>query len=219
MAPAAGFAITSLISTYLILLDFPVHVWFVFYVLFWVIINAVFFLYFVLRNSWKSVGSLPLGKNMIWLLSGISVTAIVVALPMLLGGLQFTTLRGNGVDDFNYITMARYLDQEPYSWKNIASTSDLVEKDISYPLAARLLSTRWTTSAVLAYTAHVANMPIYEFEYPYTLLFFIMSFGPDILIGRSLDLSSFMSFSVALMVCTGFWAQFVLDIRAFSEIR
>ena len=56
LAPAAGFAITSLIVTYLILLDFPVHVWFIFYVLFWVIINAVFFLYFVLRNGLKSVG-------------------------------------------------------------------------------------------------------------------------------------------------------------------
>lgn len=219
LAPAAGFAITSLISTYLILLNFPVQAWFIFYVLFWVIINAVFFLYFVLRNSRKSAGSLTLDKDMIWLLSGTSLTAIVVALPMLLGGLQFTTLRGNGVDDFNYIAMARYLDQEPYSWKNIASTNDLIEKDISYPLAARLLSTRWTTSAVLAYTAHVSNMPIYLFEYPYTLLFFIMSFGPGYLIGRRLNLSRLMSFLVALMVCTGFWAQFVLDIRAFSEIN
>ena len=219
LAPAAGFAITSLISTYLILLDFPVHVWFVFYVLFGVIINTVFFLYFVLSNNLKSVRTFQPGKNMIWLLSGISLTALVVALPMLLGGSQFTTLRGNGTDDFNYITMARYLDQEPYSWKNTASIHDLMEKDISYPLAAQLLSTRWTTSAVLAYTAHVANLPIYEFEYPYTLLFFIMSFGPGYLIGRKLNLSSFMSFLVALILCTGFWAQFVLDIRAFSEIN
>ena len=219
LAPAAGFAITSLISTYLILLDFPVHAWFIFYALFWVIINAVLFLYFVLRKSLKSIGSWPLDKNIIWLLSGISLTAIAVALPMLLGGSQFTTLRGNGTDDFNYITMARYLDQEPYSWKNIASTNDLMEKDISYPLAAQLLSSRWTTSAVLAFTAHVSNMPIYKFEYPYTLLFFILSFGPGYLIGRKLNLSSFMSFLVALIVCAGFWAQFVLDIRAFSEIN
>ena len=219
LAPAAGFAITSLISTYLILLDFPVHVWFIFYVLFWVIINAVFFLYFVLRNSLKSVRIFQPDKNIIWLFSGISLTAIVVTLPMLLGGSQFTTLRGNGTDDFNYITIARYLDQEPYTWKNIASTNDLMEKDISYPLAAQFLSSRWTTSAVLAYTAHVSNVPIYEFEYSYTLLFFILSFGPGYLIGRKLNLSSFMSFSVALMVCTGFWAQFVLDIRAFSEIN
>jgi hypothetical protein len=219
LAPAAGFAITSLISTYLILLDFPVHAWFIFYALFWVIIDIVFILYFILRNSLKSARVFQSDMDIMWLLSGISLTAIVVALPMLLGRSQFTTLRGNGADDFNYITMARYLDQEPYSWKNMASTNEMMEKDISYPLAAQLLSSRWTTSAVLAYTAHVSNMPIYKFEYPYTLLFFIMSFGPAYLIGRKLNLSSLRSFSVALIVCTGFWAQFVLDIRAFSEIN
>ena len=99
LAPAAGFAITSLISTYLILLDFPVRVWFIFYVLFWVIINTGFFLYFVLRNNLKSVRTFQSDKNIIWLSSGISLTALVVALPMLLGGSQFTTLRGNGTDD------------------------------------------------------------------------------------------------------------------------
>jgi hypothetical protein len=182
-------------------------------------ISVLIFLFFIFNNPSKVKELISGEHDLPWLIAGFVIVSVLAVLPMLAGGIQFTTFRGNGADAVNYMTMAGYLDREPYSWKNTASIDELIEKDRSYPLAVNLLGSRWTTSALLAFTSREANLPIYQFEYPYTLLFFIMAFGPSYIFGKRLRLGQYFGFAVALVICNGFWAQFVLDTRAFSEIN
>lgn len=219
LAPTMGFAITSIVATYLILLDFPVKSWANTYGIVSIFLSLSVFSYLVIKKKITFGDSNLIRRDVVWVFIGFFIVAIITALPMILKGSNFTVLRGNGGDSFNYMTMAGYLDREYFSWKDTAPPSEIMDKDRSYHLAVSLLDSRWTTSAVLAYTARVAGLPIYQFEYPYTLLFFILSFGPCYLMGLRLNLNRLYAFLVAMIISIGFWGQFVLDTRAFSQIN
>jgi hypothetical protein len=135
-----------------------------------------------------------------------------------LGGFRFTLFRGNADDSFNYMVMAEYLDHKPLSWQNTSYFSETLQKNQLYILSKHLLTTRWTTSAVLAFSSRAANVPINQFEYSYSVLFFIIALGPAFVLARRLKLDSTKALLVALIICAGYWAQFVLDTRAFSQI-
>jgi hypothetical protein len=138
---------------------------------------------------------------------------------MLVGGLNFTVLRGNGTDTFSYLAMAGYLQHEPFSWAQTASTQALIDKHSAYALAQQLfLLTRWATPIVLAWCSSLLHIPLYRFEYGFTVLFFMMLYGCTFVTALFLPIKSRYAALVATAVSVGFWAQLVLDIRAMSEI-
>jgi hypothetical protein len=153
------------------------------------------------------------------LLGGFGLTTVLVIAPMVIGGLHFTTFRGNAIDTFNYITGAGYLDHEAYTWALQTDTQALIDRHPSYYIARDLLSTRFTTYIMLAYTSRVALLPIYRFEHGFSLIFFIIAFGPAFFLGLLLRIKQFHAFLLAIAICAGFWAQFVLDIRAMSHMN
>ena len=176
IAPALGYAMTSIAGTYAILLDYPVSEWAITWLIIGTAISFLLCLTFFLkvRGGYANVNR----QFFLFFSAGIFLTMVLIMAPMVIGGLHFTLLRGNGTDCFNYITLARYLDHEPYSWAMSANFEGLINRHPSYPLAKVLLNYRWATSAMLAWTARVARIPIYRFEYGYSLLSFILSFGP-----------------------------------------
>jgi hypothetical protein len=217
IAPTLGFCILGILATWLIILDRPVASWDRLCVAVTLGIGAVLALIAIqvhvirLKDLW--------GHSVILLCVGGIVTLILVASPMLIGGSDFTVLRGNGTDTFNYLTLAGYLQREPYSWASQVDTKTLINRHPSYAMAKQLLQNRWTTSAMLALSAKIASVPIYRFEYAYTLLFFVIAFGPAFCLGRMMKLSLPHAFVLALAICVGFWAQLVLDIRAMSQMN
>jgi hypothetical protein len=138
--------------------------------------------------------------------------------PLIIGGLQFTVLKGNGTDTFNYITMAGYLLHEPYSPAFHSSVQSLLDKNTSYPLAQILLTERWSTSMLLAWSSAITHVSLERIEYGFTLIFFLMTYGVAVHFARLLKLSFVYQTILAISICVGFWAQFTLDIRAFSQI-
>jgi hypothetical protein len=216
IAPAFGFAMTSIACTYLTLLDYPVSDWTGIWLVAGAFISLVLCVAAFLKGRARHTSVNR--QFFLFLAVGIVVTMILVTTPMVIGGLHFTVLRGNGADSFNYITLGRYLDHEPYSWAKSASFQALIDRDPSYPIAEKLLNYRWTTSAMLAWTARIAHVPIYRFEYGYTLLSFISSFGLIFFLSLMTGMRRIYALFVALAICVGFWAQFVLDTRAFSQI-
>jgi hypothetical protein len=138
--------------------------------------------------------------------------------PQLAGGLQYSILRGNGSDSFNYVTVAGYLDNEPYSWAPHTDIQSLVDRHPSYKRARELLRARWTTSMMLAFTSRIGGVAPYRFEYSFSVLCFLVAFGPVFLFCRYLiRLSPIQSALTGIAVCSGFWAQLILDTRADSQ--
>jgi hypothetical protein len=220
IAPTTGFAITSIASTYLILMDYPVKDWSRQYVLVGSAISVAVLLYCMINNRSESKEFLK-EPDLLWLISGFLIVAIIVVLPMVVGGFQFTLFRGNAEDSFNYMSMAAYLDHVPFSWQNSALYSDVLLKNQSYKfiLSNQLLAYRWTTAAMLAFSSRVANVPINQFEYSYSILFFIIALGPAFVFARKLKLDNIKALIVALIICAGYWPQSVLDTRAFAQIN
>lgn len=220
IAPTTGFAITSIAATYLILMDYPVKDWSREYALLCSAISVVILLYYIINNR-SEFKEFLMEPDLPWLIAGFVIVTFIVVLPMLLGGFQFTLFRGNSVDSFNYMAMAGYLDRLPLSWKNSAPFSEALfrNESVMFTPLKDLLGTRWTTSAVLAFSSRAANVPINQFEYSYSVLFFIIAFGPAFVFARKLNLDNIKALTIALIICAGFWAQFVLDTRAFSQIN
>ncbi len=216
IAPVLGFALTSVFGTYLVCLDKPVSEW----ASLWLVTSIALSLVLCLIVIWKR----KLGFDQVdWhvvtvFVIGLGVTTAFVTLPIIVGGLNFTTLRGNGTDTFNYVTLAGYLDHEPYSWAWQADTQSLIDRHPSYYLARQLLPTRWTTHAILAWTSRIAQIPIYRFEYGYSVLSFVLAFGPALWFALLTKIRMVQGLLLAGAICVGFWAQFVLDIRAMSQM-
>lgn len=215
LAPAIGLSLITIIGTYLVLLDYPVDSWSFSILIIGFLLSLYLSYKFIKKKNYINRQD---KKYFLIFLIGLVIVAILLLMPILLGGLSYTVLRGNGTDTFNYMTMAGYLLHEPYSTIFHSTIDTLIDKNASYPLAQALLKTRWSTSMLLAWSSSITNVPLYRFEFGFTILFFIIDYGVSYLIARQLRLSPIYSILVAISICTGFWGQFVLDIRAMSEI-
>ena len=216
ISPVVGFALTAIFGTYLTLLDLPVSRW----CLPWIIVALS-------CSAALVVGCLLRGKTVFrhggrrWVLlavCGFLVTTGLTVAPWSLGGLQYTILRGNGTDSFNYITAAGYLDREPFSWASRVDIQTLVDRQLSYERARHLLDVRWAAPMMLAFTSRVAGEPAYRFEYLFSVLCFLLAYGPVLVYARIfLKLRPRSALLAALAVCAGFWAQLIVDIRADGQ--
>jgi hypothetical protein len=176
IAPALGFALSSVFGTYLVLLDKPIVEWAFPWLVISIIISVI--LSFIRLKKYQfELASINWQRVKVFAI-GLGLTTLLVLLPMVIGGINFTALRGNATDTLNYIVLAGYLDHEPYSWAFQVDDQTLIERHPSYLLVQQLLSTRWTTSAMLAFTSRIAGHPIYYFEYGFTALCFILAVGP-----------------------------------------
>jgi len=217
VAPTIGFALTSIGGTYLVILDKPVSKWAMPWLVISVTVSLVICLVVARRNKLEL--SQIDWRAMKLFLAGLALVITLVMTPVIAGGLNFTVLRGNGTDTFNYVAVAGYLDHEPYSWARQTDTQSLIDRHSSYLLALQLLSARWTTSAMLAWTSRIARTPIYRFEHAYSVLSFILAFGPGFWFLLSMKVKPWRAGLLAVAICVGFWAQFVLDTRAMSQIN
>jgi hypothetical protein len=217
LSPAIGVVLTTVIGSWLVANNIPVMSW----TWPWVVL--------------ASAGSTALALPRLWALRNefdradlqVSRAAIIVLCvagavllgPQLVGGLRFSIVRGNGCDTMNYVAGAGFLDHERYSTIKLGVQA-LTNLHQSYIRArAVILGARWSTFMLLAFTSRVAGQPIYRFEYCFTLLFFYLACGSSYLIATRLSLRLWPAALVAVAIAAGFWAEYVLDIRAMSEIN
>lgn len=217
IAPALGFALSSVFGTYLVLLDKPIVEWAFPWLVISIIISVI--LSFIRLKKYQfELASINWQRVKVFAI-GLGLTTLLVLLPMVIGGINFTALRGNATDTLNYIVLAGYLDHEPYSWAFQVDDQTLIERHPSYLLVQQLLSTRWTTSAMLAFTSRIAGHPIYYFEYGFTALCFILAVGPAFWLALSTKLKPLYALLLSVAIAVGFWGQFVFDIRAMSQMN
>ncbi len=216
IAPVIGFALTSVFGSYFVLLDYPVSRWCGPWLLLATLISVILAVVRLRKDASRSDRE---SKRLLLAgLAGFLATAALTVAPPAAGGQRFMVLRGNGSDSFNYVTVAGYLDHEPYSWAQQVDRQTLVNRHQSYERARQLLNARWATSMMLAFSSRVAQVPLVRFEYCFSVLCFLLAFGPAFLFAIYLGLHRVEAALLALVVCAGFWAQFVLDVRAQSHI-
>jgi hypothetical protein len=218
ITPAIGFCLVSVLGSLLITLNFPVNTWASIFLFSFLFFDIIFLTLFLWKNrgkqrklDWKEVNAVVL----IYL-----IAFLMCILPVAIGGLKLSALRGNPADANNYMGMALLLKNIPFSEVTSNNTALLYDQNPIYPWAAMYVtSTRWTSSAVMAWSSLVAGISIFRFDFAYAALSFVVLAGLVYAINKLLNLSSFHSILVALSIGTGFYAQFVLDIRSLSEIN
>lgn len=214
LAPAIGLLFTTLIGTYLILLNFPVMEWSVA----WSIIGILLSVSLIIRH-WNIIkDGFFYDKRIYVFFIGLIITSFLILIPIVIGGLNFIVLRGNGTDSFNYITMAGYLLHEPYSFIHTSDVPQLLYKHPSYLLAKELLETRWSTSMLLAWTADISKVPLYYFDYAFSCLFFMISYACAFALLSLSEIKIRYIFLVSIALSVGFLGQFIIDIRALSNV-
>lgn len=207
-SPIVGYIFTVILGVYLVLLNFPVGAW-----------AWVYTLFSILFSAWLFKFSKQKIKFVKPLISLYCCVFLLLVLPLLLGGINFAVLRGNGTDAFNYMSMAGFLQHEPWYLLKTASFQELLDKHASYPLAKELLTERWATSMILAYFSSLVHIPIYRLDYAYNLIFFWISAGIFYLYIKNIFKNHLWLIILLAVICsTGFWAQLILDTRAMSQM-
>jgi hypothetical protein len=216
VCPVVGLVLISVAGTSLTVLDLPVSRWSTPLFIVGTSISIILILLSVLldRTAFPIVSPRRLSVP-----AGVFLCASALAMtPQIVGGLQYSILRGNGSDSFNYLTMAGYLDHEPYSWVFKTDLQSLVERHQSYVRARAVLANRWTTAMQLAFASRMAGVDPYKFEFPFSVLCLLLAFGPVFLwCHRLLDVPPLYSALTAAVVSAGFWGQLIVDLRADAQ--
>lgn len=214
LSPVVGLALISIISTFATLVNLPSGLY---AKTLGVVLSLLALVALVVQFRNYSIQNL---RRDVWItpVTTFLIAAVLGFLPIILGGWKFAILRGNGTDAFNYVAMANALKEYPIDWILSATKQQLAEVSPSLPLVQDLVTSRWTTSAVLAFISSFTNISPLEFEYAYTvMLFMVTSFtlaAALVMVGLRQSLAAILS----LAFCFGFWGQLILDLRAFSHI-
>ncbi len=174
---------------------------------------------------------LPARRELLALLTGLRPRRLVPGLaalalcltfltaPLAAGNKGYAVFRGNASDSLIYVFLAKYFDEHPRSWAFSHSAAEVVAADPMLGPPRSMLSIRWTSGAMLAYCAKLAGQGVLEFHYPFTMVSFVLLCAALLPFLGALGLSPWLAAAGALALCTGFYGQLVLDIRAFSQIN
>jgi hypothetical protein len=212
--PVLGLAFVTIVSTYVSFASIPFSKASLPSGVF-ILLSAFLILRKKLNNEQTSVCDEDRSPKIVW---ALLITALFLSMPFLIGGYEFSVLRGNGTDSFNYVTIADTLLNYPLNWINSQNQKSLALISPTLPLASEFLQSRFSTSAVLAFVSALFRMAPIEFEYVYTLVLSLLFVNA---ITGLMAISGFKKWFVpwiASIATMGFWGQFLLDLRAFSHI-
>ncbi len=213
LAPAIGYACISILGSWLVALDFPVSTWANSLSVAFISFNLLLFVIWKRKNSvtltqvqWKTVlNDLSLGY----------LGIIVAILPVVIGGMKFSTFRGNPDDAHNYMSMAFYLTYMPFSGQT--NINLLFQKNPALYLGGKLLYTRWGSSMLMAYASFIAHVPIYRFDFAFSVLPFGLLLIPVYKTLKETRLGNILSMLLALGISTGYYEQVIVDMRAVAH--
>jgi hypothetical protein len=99
-SPIIALVLTTCIGSYLVLLNYPIYLWAISYLKLSIFCSII--LSFIAGLLYRQHYQFD-WRLMIYISLGLLLTYCIVELPLIAGGLDFAALRGNSIDDFNYI--------------------------------------------------------------------------------------------------------------------
>ncbi|MHC1791158.1 hypothetical protein [Solidesulfovibrio sp.] len=175
-----------------------------------------------LAAGWKSVRTrLPgvSGRRAVAGLLGFVMCLGLLTAPLAVGNKGYGIFRGNASDSFIYMYLARYFDAHPRAWAFALTEEEVTAVDPMLGPARSMLNIRWTSGAMLTAGARLGGQGILDFQYPFTLVSYLLFFAALLPFLTAMGLSAPLATLAALALTTGFYGQLVLDIRAFSQIN
>jgi hypothetical protein len=214
ISPVIGLSVMTLVTTYLVKVGVPLSE------VSPIIALVISSLSLVVLQASRNRGSRPEGKlpTPAAYLVPLLVAAALIAAPFTIGGYQFTTLRGNGSDALNYVTMADALAHYPLNWILASSKSVLASYSPGLPFAQFLLGYRWSTSAMLAFASSIFGLAPIEFEYAFMLTLMLALFGGLTAILSATGTLTRATVWLPVVFVAGFWGQFVVDSAALAQM-
>ncbi|MFP5259728.1 MAG: hypothetical protein ACLGQH_11970 [Acidobacteriota bacterium] len=175
-----------------------------------------------LAYAWPSVRArLPgvSGRRAVAGLVGLTLCLGLLTAPLAAGNKGYGIFRGNASDSFIYMFLARYFDEHPRAWAFSLTEDDIKAAAPMLGPSRSMLNIRWTSGAMLTACARLGGMNILDFQYPFTLVSYVLFFAALLPFLAAMGLSATAAAVSALALTTGFYGQLVLDIRAFSQIN
>lgn len=215
ISPALGIAIVTIVGNYLVNLQVPISVWANYFLLICTILSLFLISYIgraYLQNIIKQ-------KQLYIYLVTLFVAAVILLLPFIIGKLNFALLRGNGVDQFNYITIAYYLVNYKLNFVLDHVPQFLVNNSVIMGVVRAFIETRWSTAMLLGWMSAILKINVFKLEYIYSMLFLLSIFGISYAFIRTILVKQSYSLLVALAVTLGFWSQFIVDLNAMSQLN
>jgi hypothetical protein len=214
LAPIAGLSVLTLLTSYLVMAQIPLAKVSAPLAVVFAFLAVIAILVKIRCAPAEKRGPLFLREYWIPFL----VVSILIFFPFTVGGYQFSILRGNGTDAFNYVTMADAISHYPIDWLMSQPKDVLADQSPSLPHAQNLLKTRWSTSALLAFSATALSISPIEFEYTFTLTLMLVLFNSLVVVLSATRTLTKATIWIVVAYVAGFWGQFILDLRAFSQI-
>ena len=151
--------------------------------------------------------------------AGLVLCLGLVVAPLAAGNKGYAVFRGNASDSFIYMFLARYFDEHSRDWAFSLSEDDVKAADPMLGPSRSMLNIRWTSGAMLTACARLGGMGVLDFQYPFTLVSYLLFFAALLPFLAAMGLSAVAATVSALALATCFYGQLVLDIRAFSQIN
>lgn len=218
LAPTVGFALTSLATFLLVRCDWPVGHW----ARLWLVLGgAASLLAFAAARRFSGREEAAFD----WRFAGLFTSAVVFAgavacYPILIGGMAFTTFRGNSCDAGAYIAMAEYYQTETYSYGQGATAEELFVKHPIFPHRIRegRHCPRWVSCATLAWLSSATGVDNYRVFPGQMLLCLLLGVGPILWLARMGRLPAVATWLLGVVFVVGFWGQVLVDTAALSNL-
>jgi hypothetical protein len=146
-----------------------------------------------------------------------TLTAGLMFVPILTGGIQFGLFQGNYIDAFRYLESAMTYTKWPYGQLHAATANQILDAGL-FPVAAQILNLRPTVAILYAVVSNFSPTKFLGLNYVLLVYFQFLSVGVLWLLARELvsgrPLSTLL---LSVFIVGGFWGQYILDINAWSQ--
>ena len=163
-------------------------------------------------------------KNSLYL-AVFGVVFFLLVIPAYVGGDQYRYWQSTPADARNYWSWTYFVQHIPFRDHNI-SNPDMVQNAIQFnPGLMAAFSSNGAAAPVrivveqpLAWLCLLFNIPIYEFYYYFKLLAALITFFTALAVAKRFNLPPGYSLSLGIILATGFWTWYVIDIDALSHV-
>jgi hypothetical protein len=226
-APALGWAIFSLVGFPLVRYLAPVHVWA------WpAATGAVIVSLALTAADWRRNRAEYAVLASRWTLPIVGLVILctcVLAIPMVLRGVQYAIYRSNPSDAFLYMSLAETLRVADWptllrgsalTFENWPAITALAHISPTALFTARLvtLPLALNNMAGLAWLAELAGSTVTQFYYPHHLLAYGTALPLVFALGDRLALPRWLTLLSGPAIVLGFWARFVLETDSGYEV-
>lgn len=217
ISPAIGLSLVALVVYPLILNSITLDKIYIPLTIILLILSGVL-IFLDARASRDDYRELLSKTNAIYLATFL-IVFIALVLPAHIGGNQYRYGQGTVIDVANYWSLTYLVQHVPFNQIfDTAAIQNAVQNYSSLLFALTHPPVRVVVEIPFGWLSLLFNIHIYEFYYYFKILAFIVAFLMGLAVGERVKLPLNYRLVLASILAIGFWAWYVNDIDALSQI-